>query len=108
MVQRVVAAPLTERRQGQHARDVADDLTGALPRKERAVRTVVHEDEGAHEQPTRDWRERQRKPEGMVLEQPVFEPQREREQRERGDQLRNRAAGVGTDVGRYGSTPVRR
>ena len=50
MVQRVIAPPLRERSERQHARHESHRVIQRARREERTVRAVVHEDERPHEE----------------------------------------------------------
>jgi hypothetical protein len=59
VVDRVIAPPLRVGRQRQHPGDEPDDVIRAARLEERAVPAVVHDDEGADQEPGGDDREDQ-------------------------------------------------
>src|SRR5688572_3800770 len=99
-MQRVIATPLRERRQRQHAGDEPDDLVRALGPGKGTVTAVVHDDERPHEQQGRHREQEHGQPPG-VLEAPEHQREADNERDERVQHLPGGASGVtGPEGGR--------
>jgi len=106
MMDRMVATPLQEGREGQHPGDEPDGVVHLRPREEAPVRAIMHDDERPDEEPGDHEDEKRRRPR-RHRHQLVADDQRHDEQPEGVRELPEGAGPVGPGVARDDGAPLK-
>ena len=105
-MQRVIATPLCEWRQGQYAGHETHQVVRRARGQERPVRAVVHEDEGADEQ-AGDWQREEQRNDDRPVERDVDAAHQHGERSQCRRELKRRAPRIRAGVRLDGAAPVR-
>jgi hypothetical protein len=105
VMQRVIAAPLSERRERQHTGYRPDDFIRAARGEQRAVRAIVHQNESSYEQPAGGNREKDGEGE-RPRERSICGRKGDGKQAQRRDELEERPANVRSNVGPDNPSPA--